>query len=205
MRSRKGILRVNSRDSIPDHIAALSRSTFPSPVPSPALLERSSSRLNCSSYIAPDTTGDRDAYATPQHRPKTASGSSGASFSSSSQPSSTMHSSNATLAGYVNPMLAEPGVPYRPLPSDLAPGGPIVGAVPYISGRADLAPPKTVQLTLVMQHATSAARKQFVRALKDATAKHAQDLEAATTATLEVNSDFSAADSGCDVLNLHPL
>ncbi|KAJ2795207.1 hypothetical protein H4S07_006546, partial [Coemansia furcata] len=31
MRSRKGILRVNSRDSIPDHIAALSRSTFPSP------------------------------------------------------------------------------------------------------------------------------------------------------------------------------
>ncbi|KAJ2035566.1 hypothetical protein H4S04_008945, partial [Coemansia sp. S16] len=185
MRSRKGILRVNSRDSIPDHIAALSRSTFPSPVPSPALLERSSSRLNCSSYIAPDTTGDRDAYATPQHRPKTASGSSGASFSSSSQPSSTMHSSNATLAGYVNPMLAEPGVPYRPLPSDLAPGGPIVGAVPYISGRADLAPPKTVQLTLVMQHATSAARKQFVRALKDATAKHAQDLEAATTATLE--------------------
>ncbi|KAJ2754344.1 hypothetical protein GGI19_002467 [Coemansia pectinata] len=208
MRSRKGILRVNSRDSIPDHIAALSRSTFPSPVPSPALLERSSSRLNCSSYIAPDTVVDRDrdtTYATPQHRPKTASGSSGTSFSSSSQPSSTLHSSNATLAGYANPMLTEPGVPYRPLPSDVTLGGPVVGAVPYMSGRADLAPPKTVQLTLVMQHATSAARKQFVRALKDATAKHAHELEAAATAALDVNSDFSAADSGCDVLNLHPL
>ncbi|KAJ2409875.1 hypothetical protein H4218_005418 [Coemansia sp. IMI 209128] len=207
MRSRKGILRVDSRDSIPEHIAALSRSTFPSPVPPPALLERSSSRLNCSSYIAPDAAADRDTYTytTLQHRPKTASGSSGASFSSSSQPSSTMHASSATLTGYSNPMLAEPAVSYRSLPLDVAPGRPAIGAMPYAPGRDETAPLKSVQLTLVMQHSTSAARKQFVRALKDATAKHACELEAAASAMLDGNSDFSVTDSGCDVLNLHPL
>ncbi|KAJ2643159.1 hypothetical protein GGF44_001307, partial [Coemansia sp. RSA 1694] len=196
MRSRKGILRVNSRDSIPEHIAALSRSTFPSPVPSPALLERSVSRLNCSSYIAPDTAvdRDRDTHTAPQHRPKTASGSSSTSFSSISQPSNILHVSNTALAGYANPMLAEPGAQYRPLPPpDVILGGPV-----------NIAPPMPIQLTLVMQHATSAARKQFVRALKDATATHARELEA-NSAALDANSDFSAGDSGCDVLNLHPL
>ncbi|KAJ2742478.1 hypothetical protein GGI20_004452 [Coemansia sp. BCRC 34301] len=195
MRSRKGILRVNSRDSIPDHIAALSRSTFPSPVPSPALLERSVSRLNCPSYIAPDAAvvRDKDTHASPQHRPKTASGSSGTSFSSSSQLSSTLHASNATLAGYTNPMLADPGMPYRPLPPDAASGGSV-----------NIVPPVPTQLTLVMQHANSAARKQFVRALKDVTATHVREQEA-SCAALDANSDFSAGDSGCDVLNLHPL
>ncbi|KAJ1839456.1 hypothetical protein LPJ73_006756, partial [Coemansia sp. RSA 2703] len=42
-RGRKGLLRVSSRDSIPEHIAALSHSTFPSPVPSPMQLNRSAS------------------------------------------------------------------------------------------------------------------------------------------------------------------
>ncbi|KAJ2910118.1 hypothetical protein GGI21_001194 [Coemansia aciculifera] len=199
MRSRKGILRVNSRDSIPEHIVALSRSTFPSPVPSPALLERSVPRLNCSSYIAPEAVAvdrDRDMHAGTHHRPKTASGSSGTSFSSSSQPSSTLHASNATLlSGYTNPMLAEPGVPYRPLPPD---------AAVALGGPATMAAPTPIQLTLVMQHATSAARKQFVRALKDATATYAREMEA-NRAALDANSDFSAGDSGCDVLNLHPL
>ncbi|KAJ2730330.1 hypothetical protein IW152_005315, partial [Coemansia sp. BCRC 34962] len=205
MRSRKGILRVNSRDSIPEHIAALSRSTFPSPAPPPALLERSSSRLNCSSFIAPDAAADRDTYTTLQHRPKTASGSSGTSFSSNSQPSSTAHASNVALTGYHNPMLVEPAMSYRSLPPDVAPSRLVTGAMPYSSGRDETAPLKPAQLTLVMQHVTSAARKQFVRALKDATVKHACELEAAASATLDGNSDFSVADSGCDVLNLHPL
>ncbi|KAJ2484551.1 hypothetical protein EV174_002341 [Coemansia sp. RSA 2320] len=202
-RGRKGILRVNSRDSIPDHIAALSRSTFPSPVPSPARLERSASRLNCSSYIATDTTTDRDIFASSHLRPKTASGSSGASLSGSSQPGSFLHTSSATLAGYTNPMQAESSAPCRPLLPDVASGG-SSGASGYGTGRADVAPLQLIQLTLVMQHATSAARKQFVRALKDATARYTRELESCNIES-DAGADFLAADDGSDVLNLHPL
>ncbi|KAJ2841875.1 hypothetical protein J3B02_005751, partial [Coemansia erecta] len=51
-RGRKGLLRVSSRDSVPEHIAALSHSTFPSPVPSPMQLNRSASRLTNPAYSA---------------------------------------------------------------------------------------------------------------------------------------------------------
>ncbi|KAJ2338169.1 hypothetical protein GGF43_006941, partial [Coemansia sp. RSA 2618] len=45
-KGRRGLLHAGSRESIPDHIAALSHSTFPSPVPPPAQVERSQSRLH---------------------------------------------------------------------------------------------------------------------------------------------------------------
>ncbi|KAJ2808037.1 hypothetical protein H4R20_001027 [Coemansia guatemalensis] len=191
-KSRRGILHTGSRDSIPDHIAALSHSTFPSPVPVPSQLERTQSRLyNASPNSATDGVVDRDAHPPPIQRPKTASG---------------LHStSSSTLVGHGGPLHSfDLALPHRnqlqdPLPNTLS------GTSTGVAGRTDVPVPRPMQLTLVMQHATSTMRKQFVRALKDTTATFINDSlglgdsDAASTATHPVG------DSSSEVLNLHPL
>ncbi|KAJ2500822.1 hypothetical protein GGH96_002461 [Coemansia sp. RSA 1972] len=197
-KGRRGLLHAGSRESIPDHIAALSHSTFPSPVPPPAQVERSQSRLySPSPGSAGDHMLDRDSHMQPTQRPKTASGHHGASFSAA-----TVHGSNSTLGSHGGSVLpGDLAGSFRAQHLDhhsIAPSS----TQTLAASRSDVAPPRPPQLTLVMQHATSAARKQFVRALKDAT----------TTLINEAlsfgDSDTSCqpfGDSSSEVLNLHPL
>ncbi|KAJ2159424.1 hypothetical protein GGF46_003023 [Coemansia sp. RSA 552] len=188
-KSRRGLLHSGSRESIPDHIAALSHSTFPSPVPPPTHLDHSQLRL-CG------TASDRESH-TPQpqpQRPKTAAG------SHSGVPSITHAHSALALHNSSNSTIGSHGGSLHPI--DLA--TPLPGSASSVSaGRADIASPKPIQLTLVMQHATSAARKQFVRALKDATAIFIN--EALGFGDSDVASSHRLEDSSSEVLNLHPL
>ncbi|KAJ2719003.1 hypothetical protein GGI07_005474 [Coemansia sp. Benny D115] len=226
-RGRKGLLRVSSRDSIPEHIAALSHSTFPSPVPSPMQLNRSSSRLNHMSSSGIPDGGFEGSYAAhsqiqslqmQQQRPKTASG--GHPSYSSKAPSAHSHSSalyastvtltNTGMSIFTNE--AAPTLRVQPscdilagsasnLASAVAGGG--VGGVPGVFGHADAPRAVPVQLTLVMQHASSGLRKQFVRALKDATAKFV--CSGAGGIDDGAVQEMPLSDSSTDVLNLHPL
>ncbi|KAJ2377477.1 hypothetical protein H4S02_007637 [Coemansia sp. RSA 2611] len=201
-KSRRGILNAGSRDSIPDHISALSHSTFPSPVPQPGQLERSQSRLHSMSPApAGDYAPDRDTHQPPQ-RPKTASGHPGASFSAH-HALALPNGSNSTLGSHGGPgcsgdlalsFRAQHPEHYGSTPSST----PTIAA-----GRTDVAPPRPAQLTLVMQHATSAMRKQFVRALKDATATLIND--ALGLCDSDAASGHPFGDSSSEVLNLHPL
>ncbi|KAJ2361487.1 hypothetical protein H4S01_005241 [Coemansia sp. RSA 2610] len=196
------ILNAGSRDSIPDHISALSHSTFPSPVPQPGQLERSQSRLHSMSPApAGDYAPDRDTHQPPQ-RPKTASGHPGASFSAH-HALALPNGSNSTLGSHGGPgcsgdlalsFRAQHPEHYGSTPSST----PTIAA-----GRTDVAPPRPAQLTLVMQHATSAMRKQFVRALKDATATLIND--ALGLCDSDAASGHPFGDSSSEVLNLHPL
>ncbi|KAJ1767390.1 hypothetical protein LPJ69_000503 [Coemansia sp. RSA 1752] len=197
-KGRRGLLHAGSRESIPDHIAALSHSTFPSPVPPPTQVERSQSRLySPSPGPSGDHIPDRDSHMQSTQRPKTASGRHGASFSAA-----TVYSSNSTLGihgGSVLPGDLTGSFRAQHLDHHYVPPS---STQTLAASRSDVAPPRPPQLTLVMQHATSAARKQFVRALKDAT----------TTLTNEAlsfgDSDTSCqpfGDSSSEVLNLHPL
>ncbi|KAJ1724299.1 hypothetical protein LPJ53_001451 [Coemansia erecta] len=225
-RGRKGLLRVSSRDSIPEHIAALSHSSFPSPAPSPMQLNRSASRLNnAATSMISDIGIDRDNFTThqlqqqqqqlQQQRPKTASGysnntGSGPASSMSMHSSFTLHSSSATLTNHNMPPIAtDLAHPLRGQPSADILGNSGPGFVPAALatgafGRSDPTPHVPAQLTLVMQHASSISRKQFVRSLKDATTKY----QSAGSSTAEPDSslnDASLSNAGSDVLNFLPL
>ncbi|KAJ2077250.1 hypothetical protein H4R24_005242 [Coemansia sp. RSA 988] len=191
-KSRRGILHSSSRDSIPDHISALSHSTFPSPAPAPSQLERTQSRLyNASPNVVADAVVDRDAHPLPTQRPKTATG--------------LQSTSSSTLVGHGGPLHSfELALPLRNQLQDPL-SNPPGGTSTSVAGRTDVLTPRPMQLTLVMQHANSKMRKQFVRALKDATATFIHDSlglgdsDAASTTTNPVG------DSSSEVLNLHPL
>ncbi|KAJ1731215.1 hypothetical protein LPJ61_002643 [Coemansia biformis] len=206
-KSRRGILHAGSRDSIPDHIAALSHSTFPSPVPVPAQLERSQPWLRSASPgPAPDAQPDRDPHALLQQRPKTASGHPGAAPPNIHPlPTTPLHSnsSSGTLVSHgAAAYPADLAPSFRSHHLDLATAAP--SSTPTIAaGRTDAVPPRPAQLTLVMQHATSTMRKQFVRALKDAAAAFVQ--EAISLGDSDTASAHPLGDSSSEILSLHPL
>ncbi|KAJ2678258.1 hypothetical protein GGI25_002430 [Coemansia spiralis] len=217
-KSRRGLLRVSSRDSIPDHIAALSHSTFPSPVPCPNQIERPSSRLHhMPSATTVDMLPERDTHPFLLHhhqqqhqRPKTASGSTSRLSASQVHPPTLLHGSSSNSSNNNSTFVNHAGMLLSELPSALRAHHPeyipnntanIHGSV---SSRADATPVQPVQLTLVMQHVSSVTRKQFVRALKEATTRHAS-----TTSSLHEldisGSDPAIADSSSEILSLHPL
>ncbi|KAJ1817853.1 hypothetical protein LPJ75_001608 [Coemansia sp. RSA 2598] len=210
-RGRKGLLRVSSRDSVPDHIAALSHSTFPSPVPSPMQLNRSASRLNNPVYSAAYETGiDRDSGLSQQQqqRPKTASGHSTSTTLASSMTMHSpfaLHNSIASLNNFGS-SITDPTLSMRAQASSelLSCGGPTLASVGGLA-RSDVAPPDPVQLTLVMQHSSSALRKQFVRTLKDATAKYMAGGVAVSSEFESSPGDAPHSDASTELLTLQPL
>ncbi|PIA12787.1 hypothetical protein COEREDRAFT_83911 [Coemansia reversa NRRL 1564] len=191
-KNRRGILNTGSRDSIPDHIAALSHSTFPSPVPAPSHLERTQSRFySTSPSPVTDVLVDRDVHPPPIQRPKTASGS---------------HStSSSTLVGHGGPLHSfDLAPPFRNQLQD-AFSNTISGTPVGVAGRTDAAALRSTHLTLVMQHATSIMRKQFVRALKDTTATFIHDTLSLGDSDAASIATHLVGDSSSEVLNLHPL
>ncbi|KAJ1896357.1 hypothetical protein LPJ66_004041 [Kickxella alabastrina] len=210
-RGRKGLLRANSRDSIPEHIVALSHSTFPSPVSSPMQLNSSASRLNHPANSGMnDMAADKDsvtAHLPQQHqqRPKTSSGYSGTPSSMSLHHTGLSHSSNNTMTNYSISHFADvvPSLQTHHS-SDTLPFDGTGSVPPIVFGPTDIPLPDSVHLTLVMQHPSSAARKQFVRALKDATAKYARDIADSNEVTVASN-DAPPPDANNNAINLHPL
>ncbi|KAJ2613658.1 hypothetical protein H4S08_002092 [Coemansia sp. RSA 1365] len=191
-KSRRGILNTGSRDSIPNHIAALSHSTFPSPVPAPSQLERTQSRhYNTSPNPVTDALVNGDAHPPPIQRPKTASGS---------------HStSSSTLVGHGGPMHSfDLAPPFRNQLQDVF-SNTTSGTPAGVVGRTDAPAPRPTQLTLVMQHATSTMRKQFVRALKNTTATFIHDSLCLGDSDAASIATHLVGDSSSEVINLHPL
>ncbi|KAJ2633337.1 hypothetical protein H4R22_000525 [Coemansia sp. RSA 1290] len=203
-KSRRGILHAGSRESA-DHIAALSHSTFPSPVPAPGQLERSQSRLHGGS---PASTGeslaDRDGPLHLLQRPKTASaGGSTTAFGMNSTAGVPGGSSSSTLGSHGgSAFLGEAPLSLRTQHLESHSFTPSSASSTITPGRSDVAlrPP---QLTLVMQHATSDVRKQFVRALKEAATALINDALCLGDSDGALGHPFG--DSSSEVLNLHPL
>ncbi|KAJ2848852.1 hypothetical protein IWW36_003040 [Coemansia brasiliensis] len=190
-KSRRGILHAGSRESV-DHATALSHSTFPSPVPAPGQLERSQSRLHSGS---PASTGeslvDRDSHLHLLQRPKTASA------------AGILGGSNSTLGSHGgSALLGDTPLPLRTHQLESHSFTPSSTSSTIAPGRAEAAP-RPPQLTLVMQHATSDMRKQFVRALKEATTTLIN--EALGLGDSDAACGHPFGDSSSEVLNLHPL
>ncbi|KAJ2750763.1 hypothetical protein IWQ56_006977, partial [Coemansia nantahalensis] len=181
-KQRRGLLHAGSRDSIPDHIAALSHSTFPSPVPAPGQPERAHPWQRCTSPGL-DAPPDRDPHAVLLQRPKTAAG-----HPAPLALAAPLHSSSSSSSGTL-----APGYPADPLSSLRS----------YLLDPLPAASPRPARLTLVMQHESSSMRKQFVRALKDAAAAFAH--EAASIGDSDTASVHPLGDSSSEILSLHPL
>ncbi|KAJ1934916.1 hypothetical protein FBU59_005539, partial [Linderina macrospora] len=171
---RKGILQSgSSNDAIPDHIAALSHSTFPSPVPSMMYSDLIATRLP--SHAAKDnspepvsaTGGQPMTPPLQPQRPKTSQGITSAHSLSSA---STLH-----LNSHTGSMDGLPPVPALPEPANSS-------SNMLVQSPPSMAPPKGVQLTLVMQHTSSLERKKFVMALKDVSTKYASGTGAGASA-----------------------
>ncbi|KAJ1950003.1 hypothetical protein EC988_004551, partial [Linderina pennispora] len=195
---RKGILQSSgSGDAIPDHIAALSHSTFPSPVPSTMYPDLAASRA--SSHFAKDNSAEAAMAGSQQmtpplqpQRPKTSQGLPQAHSLSSA---STLH-----LSGHSGSVDGLPPVPAL-LESANSSTNMLVQSPP------SMAPPKGVQLTLVMQHTSSSERKKFVMALKDASTRYASSASTGVSAMddPEALADLSLDAASGDVLSLHPM
>ncbi|KAJ2662516.1 hypothetical protein GGH99_006907 [Coemansia sp. RSA 1285] len=205
-KSRKGLLRTASRDSVSDHVAALSHSTFPSPVPCPNQIDGLSTQrmLQGAAATTADIPVEHESHLfhqkqlQAQQRPKTASG-------STSRPS-TAHAYPGTVLLNTNS-----GITFGDIPSALRAhstetnlhGSASMQAL--IGNHAESAVPmQPAQLTLVMQHASSVTRKQFVRALKEATAKYASFSGSFNELRMS-SSDSFIADSNSEILSLEPL
>ncbi|KAJ2453443.1 hypothetical protein EV183_002196 [Coemansia sp. RSA 2336] len=203
-KSRRGILHAGSRESV-DHVAALSHSTFPSPVPAPGQLERSQSRLHGGS---PASTGeslaDRDVHSHLLQRPKTAlAGGSTAAFGTNATAGVPGGSSSSTLGSHGgSAFLGETPLSLRTQHLESHSFTQSSGSSTIAPGRSETAP-RPPQLTLVMQHATSDVRKQFVRALKEATTALINDTLGLGDSDGALGHPFG--DSSSEVLNLHPL
>ncbi|KAJ2210695.1 hypothetical protein EV179_006053 [Coemansia sp. RSA 487] len=211
-KNRKGLLQTNSRDSIPDHIAALSHSTFPSPVPCPNQIDGSSTRRMLQGTAT--TTADIPFESEPrllhqkqqqQSRPKTSSGSTVRSSAAHSHLGTALHSgSNSTLVNNGNGiLLGEIPPPFRAHSTEATLTG-SAGMQALMANRTEPASMQPVQLTLVMQHASSVTRKQFVRALKDASTRYSS-LPSSLNEFDMSNSDPAIADSSSEILSLQPL
>ncbi|KAJ2553359.1 hypothetical protein EV175_002971, partial [Coemansia sp. RSA 1933] len=198
-KSRKGLLPTNSRESIPEHIAALSHSTFPSPVPCPNQVDSSSTQRLAQGPHAATSSNKSFEHETrllhqkqqqQQSRPKTSSG--------STTRSSLANNSNGTM------ILGETPPAFRAHSTETSING-SASMQALMANRVELAPMQPVQLTLVMQHTSSVTRKQFVRALKDASARYSS-LPSSLNDFDMSNSDLAvAADSSSEILSLQPL
>ncbi|KAJ2386585.1 hypothetical protein GGI23_006458, partial [Coemansia sp. RSA 2559] len=215
-KARKGLLQTNSRESIPDHIAALSHSTFPSPVPCPNQIEGSSTQRMAqgTSVTSSDILFEYDTRLShpkqqqqqQQSRPKTSSGNTVRSSPAHAHLGTALHSgSNSTLVNNNNGLLSGETPPtFRAHSTEASLNG-SASMQALMASRTDLAPMQPVQLTLVMQHASSVTRKQFVRALKDASARYSSLPNSLNEFDMSNNDSIIAADSSSEILSLQPL
>ncbi|KAJ1799813.1 hypothetical protein LPJ59_001566 [Coemansia sp. RSA 2399] len=215
-KSRKGLLQTNSRESIPDHIAALSHSTFPSPVPCPNQIEGSSTQRMAqgTSMTSSDILFEYDSRLShpkqqqqqQQSRPKTSSGNTVRSSPAHAHLGAALHSgSYSTLVNNNNGLLlGETPTTFRAHSTEASLNG-SASMQALMASRTDLAPMQPVQLTLVMQHASSVTRKQFVRALKDASARCSSLPSSLNEFDMSNNDSIIAADSSSEILSLQPL